>query len=261
MNDTPAQVALRELRTRFTSPLVLGVLAALTAVNAVSGPFHTATLMTFPERLAYWAFVTPTTYAAGLLGSAFVQEAMRATPLPYGARTLLHSLGSTLLVSIALHAFHLAFALPQPVGWEVASSLGAVWVICLAIEVIGDLAERHQPQTVETAQPVAPPILLRLPLEKRGALICISAGDHYIEVTTTKGTQLILLRLSDAMAEAAPTPGLQIHRSHWVALDQVVAAARVGEGGSLTLTGGRELPIARSRMATAVAAGLFPKTG
>ena len=41
--------------------------------------------------------------------------------------------------------------------------------------------------------------------------------DHYVRVFTDAGESLILLRLSDAMAEVRDVPGLQIHRSHWVA--------------------------------------------
>lgn len=257
MNDTPLQVALRELRTQFTSPLALGVLAALTAVIAVSGPFNTSALMSLPERIAYWGFVTPATYAAGMFGSVLMRQALAAR-LGLVPSVILRALSSAAMVCLILFGFNAAFGFRLPTGWEIPASIGAVVVICLAIEVIDQLASHHRPKAATAA---APPLLQRLPLDKRGALISISAGDHYIDVTTTKGSQMILLRLADAVAEAAPTKGLQIHRSHWVALDQITRAVRAGDGGVVTLTGGRDLPISRSRMAEAIAAGLFAKTG
>lgn len=258
MTDTPTQVALRELRTQFTAPLALGVLAAVTVVVAVSGPFNTSQMMTLPERAAYWAFVTPATYAAGLFGSAFMRQALAARKIGLIAKVGLRALASAVAVSAILFSFNAVFGFRLPVGWEIPASLGSVLVICIAIEVIEALANHHRPKP-STAS--LPPILQRLPLDKRAALISISAVDHYIEVTTLKGSQLILMRLADAMAEAAPTAGLQIHRSHWAAIDQIIRAVRVGDGGMVTLTGGRELPISRSRIGDAVAAGLFAKSG
>lgn len=258
MTDTPAQVALRELRTQFSSPVAMGVVAALTAVIAVSGPFNTSVDMSLPERLAYWAFVTPATYAAGLFGSTLMRQVLAKRNLHLTSVVLLRALSSASFVCAILFGFNAIFGFRLPVGWEILASLGAVFVICLAIEVIDKLAgsSKTTPATLR-----APPLLQRLPLDKRGALISISAGDHYIDVTTVKGSQMILLRLADAVAEAAPTPGLQIHRSHWVALDQITRAVRSGDGGLVTLSDQRELPISRSRLAGAVAAGLFPKSG
>ncbi|MCW1932118.1 LytTR family DNA-binding domain-containing protein [Pararhodobacter zhoushanensis] len=99
--------------------------------------------------------------------------------------------------------------------------------------------------------------MARLPLDKRGALISLSVQDHYVEVVTLRGRELLLMRLSDAIAETGGDVGLQVHRSHWVALDQVRAARREGARGVLTLSDGREIPVSRTYAAAAKAAGLF----
>ena len=134
-------------------------------------------------------------------------------------------------------------------------------MICLAIETLGMILVRHQctaPQPADPAANPAPPRLLsRLPLEKRGPLISQSVQDHYVSITTTAGSHLVLIRLADAITEASPTPGLQFHRSHWVALDQVKAARRTPEAAILTLTGTAEIPVARSRLKAVLAAGLL----
>lgn len=52
--------------------------------------------------------------------------------------------------------------------------------------------------------------------------------DHYGEVTTSEGAELPLMRLSDAIIEAAPVAGLQIHRSHRGTPDPVRAVTCAG---------------------------------
>lgn len=80
-----------------------------------------------------------------------------------------------------------------------------------------------------------------------------------MEVVTTRGRASVLMRLVDAMREAGDVRGLQVHRSHWVALDQVTAARRVGDAAVLTLSTGAEVPVSRSRLPDLRAAGLLPR--
>ena len=47
-------------------------------------------------------------------------------------------------------------------------------------------------------------------------IISLKAAEHYVEVTTTSGTALILMRFRDAVAELGNL-GIRVHRSHWVA--------------------------------------------
>ncbi len=77
-----------------------------------------------------------------------------------------------------------------------------------------------------------------------------------MEVSTTKGTELLLMRLTDAIAEATPTDGLQIHRSHRVAQDHVAAVRRDGGRTLVQLSDGRELPVSRSNLSALRGAGL-----
>jgi hypothetical protein len=47
------------------------------------------------------------------------------------------------------------------------------------------------------------------------ALLCLQMQDHYVSVHWTSGTDLLLLRLRDAIEEADGGEGLQVHRSWW----------------------------------------------
>lgn len=77
-------------------------------------------------------------------------------------------------------------------------------------------------------------------------LVALTAQEHYTRVITSAGARLVLLRFSDAVREAAPTVGLQVHRSHWVALDSIVEFIRDGREGRLRLTTGESVPVSRS---------------
>jgi len=89
--------------------------------------------------------------------------------------------------------------------------------------------------------------LERLPLKLRGAEVwAVEAEDHYLRLHTSKGQDLILLRLADAIAELEGIEGAQVHRSWWVARD-AIADARRGDGrATLKLKDGAEVPVSRT---------------
>ena len=48
----------------------------------------------------------------------------------------------------------------------------------------------------------------------------LSMQDHFVRVTTDRGSAMVLIRFSDAVRELAGHSGAQVHRSHWVAAGQ-----------------------------------------
>lgn len=246
---TPFPFALRQMQQSFRNPILLAGLAGTAIVLGISGPFNTLDRFTLPERLAYWGAVVAMTFAAGRFGSAMLEKPARALPRPL--RIGLRSLGSALAVAAVLQLVNLALH----DGLSSPQMLLSVLAICLVIEILGDLIRNTPP-------PAAPPaILSRLPLEKRGDLVALCVQDHYVEVITTKGRSMILMRLSDAMLECAPTQGLQIHRSNWVALDQVAEVSRTRDNASVLTRTGERLTVARQRLKDLAEAGLLPRKG
>jgi len=69
---------------------------------------------------------------------------------------------------------------------------------------------------------------------------------------------MLLMRLSDAIRETAPTAGLQVHRSHWVARDQIASVKRTGDRAIMTLKTGAEIPASRTYIPALRDAGLLP---
>ena len=100
---------------------------------------------------------------------------------------------------------------------------------------------------VTHANPTPPKFLERLPLKLRGAEVwAVEAEDHYLRLHTSKGQDLILLRLADAVAELEGIEGMQVHRSWWVARDAITDARRGDGRATLTLKDGAEVPVSRT---------------
>lgn len=99
------------------------------------------------------------------------------------------------------------------------------------------------------AAPAAEPLIYdKLPPELGRDIVCLRAQDHYVEVTTTRGTALVLMRLGDAERDLSCIDGMRVHRSWWVALDQVESLARTESGSwELTASCGQKIPVSRGQ--------------
>ncbi|MFN3583471.1 LytTR family DNA-binding domain-containing protein [Phenylobacterium sp.] len=108
-------------------------------------------------------------------------------------------------------------------------------------------ARRNDGRAAQPDAPVPPRFLERLPLKLRGAEVwAVEAEDHYLRLHTSKGQDLILMRLADAVAELEGIEGLQVHRSWWVAREAIVDARRGDGRATLTLKDGAQVPVSRT---------------
>ncbi len=89
-------------------------------------------------------------------------------------------------------------------------------------------------------------LLQKLPPEKRGRLLAMSAEQHYVRIHTDVGEDLVLMPFSDAMAKVPSERGMRIHRSHWISYDAVRALLTAGNNLSVRLEKDIELPVSRS---------------
>lgn len=102
------------------------------------------------------------------------------------------------------------------------------------------------PLAAPAASPEAlSPLAARLPLAVRGRILCLEMEDHYVRVHTDRGSALVLLRLSDAITEAHPVQGRQVHRSWWVSDEAVEGFERVGRTGAVRLSNGSRAPVSQ----------------
>lgn len=153
-------------------------------------------------------------------------------------------------------------------GWPMDPGLlpyfyGPTLTVTLAMVGIGMLIERPGPVTHAAPSPPGSPapalrarFLDRLPAKlKGGALYAVKAEDHYLRLFTSKGEDLILMRLSDAIAELEGIEGAQTHRSWWVAKDAVRSVRREDGKAVLVLADGIEAPVSRANLKTLKAEG------
>jgi DNA-binding LytR/AlgR family response regulator len=129
---------------------------------------------------------------------------------------------------------------------DAGALFAVVTVISLAMTTLNVLIESRR--ALVAATPPAPPKFLeRLPLKLRGAEVwAVEAEDHYLRLHTSKGQDLILLRLADAIAELEGIEGMQVHRSWWVARDAITDAKRADGRATLTLKDGCQVPVSRT---------------
>ncbi|UWQ94894.1 LytTR family transcriptional regulator [Rhodobacteraceae bacterium M385] len=258
MNDSPSQFALRQWWAQFSAPATLLILCAVAGLLAILGPFETGTYLALAPRFAYWLVMAATTYSVGLLVNSYLQQALpTAWPLPL--KVAIAGVATGLAITPLVVALNLVTFGIVPSGAELPGLLLQFFAIALIISVIFHAIDRSLPQPEQASEARLPALLDRLPLDKRGPLVALSSEDHYTRIRTTRGEDLVLIRLSDAIREAEPTSGLRVHRSHWVALAQVQSARRDGDRAVLQVTGGGDIPVSRTNIAAIKDAGLLPQ--
>lgn len=89
-------------------------------------------------------------------------------------------------------------------------------------------------------------LLRKLPAQKRGRLLALSAEQHYVRVRTEAGEDLVLMPFSEAIASLPSDLGMRVHRSHWVSRAAVEKIRAVQNSLLITLENGTELPVSRS---------------
>jgi len=260
VTDSPLRLAIGRLRYHQSQPVFWGAIAAVSLLLGLSGPFSTYEVLPLVLRLGYWALVVLITVHSGWLVSTWMVIAFEAHGWSFLAEVLLAGAAVGVVISVEVMALNwLTFGLsPLDPNYAIGMIANTLITSLVVTAVLSWTRRNRPPATAASAAPPAPPRLLaRLPLAKRGALVSLSVQDHYVEVATTRGRELLLMRLSDAIAETEGCAGLQVHRSHWVALAQVQAARRDGARGVLTLSDGREIPISRTYVPAAKEAGLL----
>jgi hypothetical protein len=227
-------------------PLVLRVMAVGAAVAtflSLFGPFSVPLRETVIRSAQYFAY----SWIGSLLGLLGARLAWRIGlwargPIVVGLATgLFMYLPMTLIVWLA-HT--LADGRPPP-SVVLPSILWDVLLVCVGSCVVAMFATWRRRRGA--ASPAAPKFLERLPLKLRGAEVwAVEAEDHYLRLHTSKGQDLILMRLSDAIAELEGIEGAQVHRSWWVARDSIAEAERGDGRATLTLKDGSEVPVSRT---------------
>ena len=277
MNGNPLQLTLREMQLHFSNPKVAAALLVVGALLGIAGPFGTFEVLEQLPRLAYWIAITVATYGVGLLVALLAVNAFGMRFTAIWARVLVF--GVIIGVPVTLVVL-LINVITFGAGWAAAIDPLTLWFdstlvgmgVMTVSEILGGTLRRRagalpqqpgipeaatEPPTAAADLPERPPILDRVPLPQRGRLWALVVEDHYVELVTDRGKTLVLIRLSDAIRETGNVAGLQIHRSHWVALDAIKRVVRVDGKAMVELPDGRRLGISRGYLPAAREAGLI----
>lgn len=223
----------------------LAIAAAGGVFLALAAPFGMSPIPLI-RRLPYWVGVLVVGTLVGRGLARWFERIGWLQDRPWVEAAALVASLTTLLTGVVWLATRAAFG-----AKAAASPLDMVLPVLLvsaAMTAVNFLAQR-QPAETHAAPVGAPPpkFLERLPPKLRGArLYAVEAEDHYLRLHTDLGSDLILLRLSDAVAELEGLEGARTHRSWWVARDGF-SDVRRGEGrATLVLRSGREAPVSRT---------------
>lgn len=236
-------------------PLLI-VWASASATSAVAGPFGTWWAMPLGGRILFWSGLV----ALGLvIVIALRLGIQRWLPRWTGWwETALLAPGFTLLFTPVLWTI-VEVVSGGTHGMDPGKMAFAVLMVPVFTRALRNVAEGIRGDAAQDASPEAsrePPILRRLPETSGRRILRISVRDHYVEIVTDRAIQSVLMRFSDAIVETEGIPGLQVHRSHWVAEDAVRAVERVRGRMFLTLEDGSRVPVSRGFRDAVEGAGL-----
>jgi len=253
-----SSLALRKTRHHFQSKFVMPVLICAILVIGLSGPFGTFETLPLILRIGYWAFIVVFTYTTAIFVVSFA-GLLLPTSWP---EMLIDGVSGALagpFVTAVVYAIN-TMTFTQSNAAISAPPTFSLLIYCTAIAIaVSILIGLFQGSIhIEQGSRSATPLLIdRLPFDKRAPLVSLQAQDHYVRVATTKGSELLLMRIADAINEVGDTIGFQTHRSYWVAQDQISKSKQLGECGMLILQDGSEIPVSRKYLQDLKSRGFF----
>ncbi len=232
----------------FARPLAIATVAGV--FLAMGGAFgsHAAPL---GQRTVYWL---ATMICASLVGTAIFIPAERRGLLDRRPMLWVAILAAIMSAPLTLLVWLMnALFYPRYTPFDIRlaprffPTVLLVSVVMTAVNTLAANRARPAPQThAAPAGAAKPKFLARIPVKLRGGeLYAVQAEDHYLRLHTSRGSDLILLRLADALAELEGLEGAQTHRSWWVAKAAVIEARRADGRAVLTLKNGLQAPVSR----------------
>ena len=251
----------------------LAILTGIGVVLSIVGPFGTFALP-FAVRLVVWVGAAWLGYALYGPIDAVARRLAPRLDLPAMALRVV----GVLVASVPMAALvWIAGGWPDPrmpasleaglVHYAYVAVIGAVITGSVALlgrrtspldrrsEVGPQNASPPESETEPPPTPAGPRLLDRLPPALGKNIIALENEDHYVRIHTPAGSELVLMRLADAIAEMDGADGAQVHRGWWVARSAVTDVSRDGRRVRLSLENGLDVPVSRANVAALRAAG------
>ncbi|WP_162265129.1 LytTR family DNA-binding domain-containing protein [Polycladidibacter stylochi] len=195
-----------------------------------------------------WALIQTTIYLS--VNISFLQKYSRATRAIYAV--LANTFPIALFISVLESELRGA---PPPFHYLLAITAVTSGIFSFLFVQAKNMSEMKQAKTVTPIDAEEPaescdgtPLFWRVHTAKFGKnILHVSAQDHYVQVTTCRGSTLILMRFTDVLLQLNVIEGAQVHRSHWVSKNSTVKIEKSNGKLSLLLQNGTNVPISKSR--------------
>jgi hypothetical protein len=227
-------------------------------VMAIIAPLQTDHIPVLP-RMVYWQILMVSGATLGLGVTELVERWGRLRKWPWAEVPLIGILIALPLTMIVMGAGAMFFGTQSSGVFRFGYNFAITALISVAITALGHMINGDKPVVAQapaqasaaatTAEPIPTNRFAeRLPLPLRSLpIVALQAEDHYLRVHLADGqSALILMRLSDAIAELPAEIGKQTHRSWWVAKNAVRATSKSDGRATLMLDHAIEAPVSRS---------------
>ncbi len=241
-------------------PRFWAVFGAMVVLFSIIGPFGTFERLSLEHRFLYWAGTMIGSWAIAVLSLGIIVALLKRFGL---------SLNATMIIGAVISAAPITLFLKLVVPLFLNDgNPNSFWVqylytlpITLTFALITNFVVNAEMYDANIDAPVENDednsLMTRIPNEKRGPIKYMSAEDHYVKVVTTRGSEMVLIRMADAEKAVAQISGTRIHRSHWVNKNYAVSHNRQNGQPHIVMDDGMELPVSRSYTKAARAADLI----
>ena len=220
---------------------------AMTVLATLVGPFGTYLSMSLPERAIYWGIMIGVSVILSFWVRCLTSRVVGGDPFLIDMVT--SGVIALMLGPMIWFYNHFLYNLPRADLPSLGKHVLVVFAVCMIVVLIRVYLQSEPVDAEILAPPPEVPdvvFLRRLPDELGKDLVHVSADGHYLDVATHLGQERILMRFSDALAELDGYAGVRVHRSHWVALDAIVAVEQTGRRVFVILTDGHRVPVSQA---------------
>lgn len=268
-NKVPLSSIFAEFKTRLLRPSNVIPCTLSPTLFAIVGPYGNFETDTFVSRFVVWLAVVWTTSCIAIFLGVWASARYQSQPFWFHSTTggVVFSVIFLLLAWIALRAVFPPSSNPSPLYFFLFTvgvctlSYVVIWYFSFMVEswvkkqynwdaqtpVVEASPEPEKTEDAPAQSTGINSFLEKLEAGPNARLIRLAMSDHYIEAHTNTGMHLVYMRFSDAIDTLSSANGVQVHRSHWVNIDEIETSRKEGAKAFLVMSDGTSVPISRSR--------------
>ncbi|TCM15348.1 LytTR family transcriptional regulator [Novosphingobium sp. PhB165] len=258
--------------------LELWAMLVSAAVIGFLGPFGTYLEADFPSRVWEWWAHLMGAYIVVRPAIGLWVAVADATSLPRRSivfwGVIVTSFPLTLIWQwVGSAFFHALGGFAGILPFALLSAMGVLVVVWWARRVDEEFGaplaaepdHARSPELVAEAVPVpsipagGPRLSGRLSPQFAGPIQALQSEDHYVRVHGVTGSELLFMRLRDAIAEMDGMAGQQVHRSWWIAQGAVASIEADGRSRRIVLANGATAQVARESVGRLESSGFLSK--